>query len=55
MSIFCRHKWKILGAYKYIDTSFNFRIQMTAYHLQCEKCGNLKEKTLQLQIKETEQ
>jgi len=42
--MFCFHKWKIIGTKLYVDVSFGVRQPMTAYHLQCEKCGNIKEK-----------
>lgn len=44
--MFCKHKWKIMGKSEYFDTSYNCKLPRTAYHLQCEKCGNLKEKTI---------
>lgn len=53
--MFCFHKWKILGKYEFIDTSFGEELPKTTYHLQCEKCGKLKGQDLDMCVKESKQ
>lgn len=53
--MFCFHKWKIIGQKKFLDISPIFGKDghpCTSYHLQCEKCGDLKEKTLLMQMEQ---
>lgn len=37
------HRYKVIGKYEYRDTSYGKGIPSTIYHLQCEKCGKIKD------------
>lgn len=39
------HKWEIINYVNYNDTSYGISLPSYDLHLQCKKCGNLKEKS----------
>lgn len=44
----CDHKWKIIKQFKEISKSLmGKKLVDTIYHLQCEKCGDLKSRRAQ--------
>jgi hypothetical protein len=42
VGVFCRHKWNII--YQGHTKTSSGLIDERVYHLQCENCGNIKQK-----------
>lgn len=46
MRLLCPHKWRCVGVWHYIDTSWNSHALSTCATFRCARCGAIKAKSM---------